>query len=159
MISPDRCAGRFSATVLTLLATAFVATAQPVPTQGSPAPKAAEQFHAAMSDRAKAQVVYNVRSRESAELLHAQSKASPDVSLPIDANMPISLQISRANANVEAAGAARAVQTSPVPVVPRARKSKAQNRAHLVAPPGPSTPFIQSPGRHGHGHGRGKHGE
>lgn len=79
--------------------------AQPPPTPAE-GPSDAKK---AAAPRVKPQVIYHVpRVSGTAAALHAQAKAENNA-LPIDANMPISLQMTRAAANAEAA------QVSPTP--------------------------------------------
>ena len=138
---------RLSATILILLVTVTAAAAQ---SQDSPAPKVAQQSHAAIVDRPRPQIVYNVRSRDASEVLHAQSKM--DGSLPVNPNMPISLQISRASSNAEAARPSEAIPV-PNPITPRTHKQKPQNIERMAVPPGQAKPLIGNPGK-GHGHGK-----
>jgi hypothetical protein len=70
-------------------------------------------------------VIYNITSasRESAQALHAQSK-NVDVSLPVDPSMPLSLQMSRNNANAAAAQQ----QATPAQAGPAAPATRAIGR-------------------------------
>lgn len=140
---------------MVVVSLATVVSAQPPSAQseGSPAQRAVQQAHATV-ENSKPQIVYNVRSRETAEALHSQSKPASELSLPIDPSMPISLQLSRSNANAEAAAAARAAQIAPPPALaPRARKHKAQNGGRSTIPPGQAKQFSM-PGDAGQGHGK-----
>lgn len=129
---------------------AVVVAEQPSPAQTD---NSQVQQSRALAVKSKPQIVYNVRSRETAEALHAQSKPAGDVSLPIDANMPISLQLSRSNANAEAA-AARAAEMTPAPsIAPRVTKRKTQSVPRMMIPPNQAKQF--GPARNA-GHGRGK---
>jgi hypothetical protein len=146
----------FSATVVISLATIVAAQPQAVQSESSPAQRPAQQTRP-VAEHAAAQIVYNVRSRESAEALHAQTKSAGDVSLPIEPNMPLSLQLSRSNANGEAAAAARATQAVPAQprIVPRVRKQKALSAGRVMIPPGQTRQTVPPANA---GHGRGKHG-
>lgn len=93
-------------------------------------------------EHVRPQVIYNLSSasRETAEALHAQSKAA-DMSLPIDGNMPISLQLARANANANAAAATGAAtqpqQASEQPKSVRPRRAQRAARSSSQSGGGP----------------------
>ena len=64
--------------------------------------------------RTKPQVIYHLPpSSNYAATLHSQAKAQNNNDLPIDSDMPTSLQISRANANAAAAQARQQAATPP----------------------------------------------
>ena len=77
--------------------------------------------NSAKQDRLKPQIIYHLSSasHETAEALHAQSKAA-DTSLSLSQEMPLSLQLARAHANAEAVVTAK---VSPVPEAPPNGKS------------------------------------
>lgn len=134
--------------------------AQPPQPEGSPAGKQPVEGKEIKSARQKPQIVYNLgsASRETAEALHAQSKAA-DMSLPIDGNMPISLQVARANANANAAAAEAAARAVPAPAPsatasPEAKRDKPQRRARArsrsAVPPQPNGAAVPKAAEHGH---------
>jgi hypothetical protein len=75
--------------------------------------------------REKPQVIYHV-SKADVAALHSQAKSQKDA-LPVDDNMPASLQISRATANDTAAKAAAPKPPSEPPKVPVATPDPAKN--------------------------------
>jgi hypothetical protein len=93
--------------------------------------------------RTKPQVIYHLPpSSNYAATLHSQAKAQNN-DLPIDGDMPTSLQISRANAN---AAAAQARQEAPTPppqkpqVAPPKGPSHRSVRSQSVKAKGPARP-------------------
>jgi hypothetical protein len=116
-----RGAMAFSAATVLLLVAAQIASAED-PQQGtSPMPRQVNEQRPASAERPKQQVIYNLNngSQQNAEILHGQSKAAADASLPIDPTMPISLQLARAKAN---AVSQAAVQSSQAPAAPNAKQ-------------------------------------
>lgn len=79
------------------------------------APQVEESPSSAKQAHARPQVIYHLAngSRGTAEALHAQSKAADNM-LDVSANMPISLQLARTNANT-AAQVAAATSNDPAP--------------------------------------------
>lgn len=93
--------------------------------QPEPSPSAVKA-----SGHSKPQIIYHLSgsSRESSETLHAQSKASENL-LDVSPNMPISLQLARANANA----AARAVSPAEGPSDANpARKAGSRKKARSI---------------------------
>jgi hypothetical protein len=100
--------------------------------------------------RTRPQVIYHLPPASNyAATLHSQAKGQNN-DLPIDDSMPISLQMSRANAN---AAAAQHQQTATPPPAqePRVKTSGRSNR-----PPARPRSFVK-PQSHGNGHGNKSH--
>jgi hypothetical protein len=93
--------------------------------------------------RAKPQIIYHVRPASNyAATLHSQQKTQNN-DLPIDGDMPTSLQLSRSKANADA----RAQQEAPV--VERNRTRPKIQKSHGQRPPF----SVKSKGHGGKGHG------
>jgi hypothetical protein len=161
MNSIRRRAAAFSATILLSAVTVPMVVAQPPQAESSPTAKQPVQAKELKSERQKPQIVYNLgsASRETAEALHAQSKAA-DVSLPIDGSMPISLQVARANANANAAAADAAARAFPAPTPtatasPETKRDKPSRRARArsrsAVAPQPSGAAAPKAAEHSHG--------
>jgi hypothetical protein len=161
MNSIRRRAAAFTAIVLLVAVGARTALGQPPQPESSPAGKQPVEAKEVKTERQKPQVVYSLgsASRETAEALHAQSKAA-DMSLPIDGSMPISLQVARANANANAAAADAAARAVPAPAPsatesPQAKREKPQRRGRARSragvEPQPTAAAVPKPTEHGHG--------
>jgi hypothetical protein len=161
MNSIRRRAAAFSVTILLSGLTVRMVVAQPPQPESSPTGKQPVEAKELKSERQKPQIVYNLgsASRETAEALHAQSKAA-DMSLPIDGSMPISLQVARANANANAAAADAAPRAVPAPAPsaaesPEAKHNKSPRRARArsrsAVAPQPSGAAVPKAAEHGHG--------
>jgi hypothetical protein len=161
MNSMRRRAAAFSATILLSGVTVSTLTAQPPQPESSPTAKQPIEAKELKSERQKPQIVYNLgsASRETAEALHAQSKAA-DMSLPIDGSMPISLQVARANANANAAAADAAARAVPAPAPsatasPATKREKPSKRTRArsrsAVAPQPSGAAAPKAAEHGHG--------
>ena len=73
--------------------------------------------------RTKPQIIYHVRPASNyAATLHSQEKSQSN-ELPIDSDMPTSLQLSRSNANAEARAQQQAAAVERRPKPPKAQKS------------------------------------
>jgi hypothetical protein len=111
--------------------------------------------------RVKPQVIYHVpRVSGNAAALHAQAKADNNA-LPIDGNMPVSLQMARSAANAEAAQSSPTPPNNPeqnrvVPRVARPSREKAQKgNSRSIAPrQAPRDRAAGAGNRGGAGHGK-----
>ena len=82
--------------------------------------------------RPKPQVIYHLpRSSNYAATLHSQAKGQSN-DLPIDGDMPTSLQISRANANAAAAKARQEAATAPPAEQPPQQVRQQRVKRHKV---------------------------
>jgi hypothetical protein len=83
--------------------------------------------------RTRPQVIYHVRSASNyAATLHSQEKSQPN-DLPVDSEMPTSLQISRENANAAAAEARS--RKAPVQRQRSVRRPQVQKKQMMMRPP------------------------
>lgn len=98
--------------------------------------------------RSKPQVIYHLPPTSNyAAALHSQAKTQRD-SLPVESNMPTSLQMANGAANEAAAKA------HPEPAPPQ---RNLKERAHSPSPREMKTRVhVQQPGKHGKGQGPGK---
>lgn len=91
------------------------------------------------SVRTKPQVIFHVRRTSNyAATLHSQAKTQNN-ELPIDSNMPTSLQLSRSNANAAAAQAEAQAQQETAARQHKVKPPKVQKN-HVVRPPASMKP-------------------